>query len=79
MAELEAEGQISTLPPAVLGGMVIVPMGLLVAMSGGVPTTVAQAPDTQASAARARAIVMNVERQLGYEPVDGRWRNSATT
>jgi hypothetical protein len=30
----------------------------------------AEAPDTQASAARARAIVLEIERQLGFEPTD---------
>jgi hypothetical protein len=30
----------------------------------------AQTVDTQASAARARAVVMEVERQLGFEPTD---------
>src|ERR1035438_8744402 len=29
-----------------------------------------QAADTQASAARARAVVMEIERQLGFEPTD---------
>src|SRR5207247_8629329 len=32
--------------------------------------TLSQPADTQAVAARARAIVMDVERQLGYDPVD---------
>jgi hypothetical protein len=70
LAELDAEGQVSTLPPAVLGGLVVVPIGLLAAMGGPplpAPTTRA---DTQASAARARAIVMEVERGLGFEPTD---------
>ena len=50
--------------------MLVVPIGLMEAMSGGgvsVPTT---PKDTQASAARARAIVMDVERRLGFEPTD---------
>ena len=70
MEQLDLEGQISALPPVVLGGLVVVPMGLLAKMAGGkaaLPTTPA---DTQASAARARAIVMNVERGLGFEPID---------
>jgi hypothetical protein len=59
---------LSTLPPAVLGGLVVVPIGLLASIGGKpVPTPPA---DTQASAARARAIVMDVERGLGFEPVD---------
>src|SRR5690606_22437014 len=62
--------QISALPPVVLGGVAVVPVGLLAkVMDRAVP--VAAAPvDAQASAARARAIVMDVERQLGFKPVD---------
>jgi superfamily II DNA or RNA helicase len=70
LAELDREAQISALPPVVLGGLVVVPMGLVAAMTGrtfAAPTTPV---DTQASAARARAAVMEVERALGFEPVD---------
>jgi SNF2 family DNA or RNA helicase len=67
--ELNLESQISALPPVVLGGMVVVPQGLLMAMKGR--TTVQTAPtDTQASATRARSIIMEIERGLGFEPVD---------
>ena len=68
MAQLDGEEQISALPPAVIGGFVVVPAGLLAAMSGGAAPR--QEVDTQAVAARARAIVMKEERRLGYEPVD---------
>ncbi len=68
MAQLDGEEQISALPPGVLGGLVVVPAGLLAAM-GGRPAP-RQAKDTQAVAAKARAIVMEVERGLGFEPVD---------
>ena len=45
-------------------------MGLLAPMTGR-RTDGATAPvDTQASAARARAIVMEIERSLGFEPTD---------
>ena len=68
MAQLEREEKISALPPAVIGGLVVIPMGLLADMTG------AAAPrrpvDTQKSAAKARAIIMEVERGLGFEPVD---------
>lgn len=70
MAQLDLEGQISALPPVILGGLVVVPAGLLSVITG-TPLPVATSPaDTQASAARARALVMDVERQLGYQPVD---------
>lgn len=48
----------------------VVPMGLLVAMAGRSKPTSAESPDTQASAARARAVVMEIERSLGFNPVD---------
>lgn len=69
LAELDREAQISALPPIVLGGLIVVPVGLVAAMTGRAfnPTISA---DTQASAARARAIVMEVERSLGFEPTD---------
>jgi superfamily II DNA or RNA helicase len=70
LAELDAEGKISTLPPAVLGGLVVVPAGLLASMTGRPPRGLTPASDTQASAARAREVVMEIERQLGYEPID---------
>ncbi len=69
LRQLELEGQISALPPVILGGLVVVPMGLLAKISG-VRRAMAVAPDTQASAARARAIVMEIERSLGFEPTD---------
>ena len=72
MAELEREAQISALPPVILGGVVVVPTGLLALMSGKPqPQPFAGTPvDLQASAARARAAVMAVERELGFEPTD---------
>ncbi len=68
LADLKRDAQISPRPPVVLGGLLVVPRGLLDAMAGrpAPPTTV----DTQASAARARDIVMAIERRLGFEPTD---------
>ena len=54
----------------VLGGLLVVPAGLIAAMTGRAPSTMVQSPDTQAAAARARAIVMAIERGLGFEPTD---------
>ena len=68
LGELDREAQISALPPVVLGGLMVVPAGLVAAMTGR------QAPDhpvdTQIAAARARAIVMEAERALGFDPTD---------
>ena len=68
--DLKLEAQISPLPPVVLGGMLVVPKGLLMAMTGQAAAVFTTPADTQASAARARAIVMEIERRLGFEPTD---------
>jgi len=70
LAELDREAQISALPPVVLGGLVVVPLGLVAQITGRPLAAPASPADTQASAARARAIVMQVERALGFEPTD---------
>ena len=70
MAELKLERQISPLPPVVLGGMLVVPAGLVAKMTGRASIDSASPVDTQAAAARARAIVMDIERGLGFEPTD---------
>ena len=67
--ELRLEAQISPLPPVVLGGLLVVPAGLLALLTGQSPRQLTTA-DTQASAARARAAIMEVETSLGFEPTD---------
>ena len=71
MDELRLEKQIAPLPPVVIGGLLVVPAGLIAAVKGekaGCPPT--PPVDTQASAAKAREIVMQIERELGYVPTD---------
>ena len=70
MERLDLEGQVSAVPPVVLGGLVVVPAGLLAQMTGKPSHTVTRIADTQASAARARLAIMEVERGLGFEPTD---------
>jgi hypothetical protein len=70
LEQLDLEAQISALPPVVLGGLVVVPAGLVARMTGRPAPAATQPVDTQASAARARAAVMEVERSLGFDPVD---------
>ena len=70
MEKLDLEKQISALPPVVLGGLIVVPTGLLAEMTGSPLPTALTGGDKQASAARARAAVMEVERSLGFEPTD---------
>ena len=60
----------TALPPVVLGGVVVVPMGWLARLIGRPLAATVTATDTQVSAARARLIVMAVERRLGFEPID---------
>ena len=50
MDEIQRERQLSPLPPVVLGGVLVVPVGLLRKMKGEVSASTAS-PDTQASAA----------------------------
>ncbi len=70
LEELRLEAQMSPLTPVVLGGVLVIPAGLIAAMTGR-PVAAAPPPvDTQASAAKARAIVMAIERELGFEPID---------
>jgi SNF2 family DNA or RNA helicase len=71
MQELALERQIAPLPPVVMGGLLVIPLGLLRRWGYAQPARTPTGPvDTQASAARAREIVMEVERGLGFEPVD---------
>jgi SNF2 family DNA or RNA helicase len=70
LADLKLEAQITPLPPVVLGGVLVVPAGLLAAIAGRALLQPQAARDTQAAAARARQVVMEIERRLGFEPVD---------
>ena len=70
LEELKLEARISPLPPLVLGGLLVVPKGLVDEIAGRDTGDAERVSDTQASAARARDIVMEVERGLGYEPTD---------
>ena len=54
----------------ILGGLLVVPMGLIAAMAGRGTVDPQRIVDTQAAAARAREIVLEIERGLGFDPVD---------
>jgi superfamily II DNA or RNA helicase len=79
MEELKLERQISPLPPVVLGGLLVVPAGLIAAMTGKPLPTPAPTVDTQAAAARARAIVMEWNVALDSSRPTARARSSVTT
>ncbi len=71
LADLEQERKLSALPPVVLGGAMIVPVGLLRKLRGeeeAAPTTFSI--DTERSERLAMDAVMAAERQLGYAPRD---------
>jgi hypothetical protein len=71
MEELQLEAKLSPLPPVVLGGLLIIPAGLIAKIAPDTSVRPTTPPaDTQLAAARARQIVMEVERGLGFEPVD---------
>lgn len=70
LEELSLERQIYPGTPAVLGGVLVVPKGLMDKLSGLIQPNEEATTDTQAIAARARAIVMEEERAMGYRPTD---------
>ena len=76
MQELKREAKLAPLPPVILGGMLVIPQGLVDRLSNTKLITPAStaAPnaiiDTQAAGERARQIVMDIEHGLGYEPID---------
>jgi superfamily II DNA or RNA helicase len=71
LSELEQERKLSALPPVVLGGAMVVPIGLLRKLQG---ETAASPPDfainTEESERRAMQAVMDTERRLGFKPRD---------
>lgn len=74
LVELEQERKLSPLPPVVLGGAMIVPIGLLQKLGGGDAADKSSPPmfaqDTKRSEMLAMNAVMEAERRLGYVPRD---------
>ena len=70
LEELAQEAKLSPLPPVVIGGVLIVPAGLIRKLQKNSPESFRPPIDTSISAARARAVIMEVERGLGFQPVD---------
>jgi len=69
LEELQKERQLAPLPPVVIGGLLVVPAALIDRTTDNAATMVASR-DTLEAAAKARAIVMEIERSLGFDPVD---------
>jgi len=72
LGELEQERKLSPLPPVVVGGVLVVPQGLLNRLSGQnkPPDIELFAHETARIERMAMEAVMQVERQLGYLPCD---------
>ena len=70
LEELKLETHISPLPPVVLGGLLIAPKVLIDRFTGGTESIKKHPVNTHASAARARKIIMDIERKLGNDTTD---------
>ncbi|MCC5647015.1 DEAD/DEAH box helicase family protein [Nostoc sp. CHAB 5824] len=71
LEELEQERRLSPLPPVVVGGALVVSVVLLQRMQGKQQATTAMfARETERVEKAAMTAVMEVERNLGYEPTD---------
>jgi superfamily II DNA or RNA helicase len=71
LTELEQECKLSPLPPVVVGGALVIPIGLLQRLQGipaSTPTLFAR--ETKRVELRAMATVMAAEQALGYQPRD---------
>ena len=74
--ELEQERQISALPPVVIGGSIVVPIGIIRRLQPTSPDATAAVDAAEAAENRRRIelramrLVMETERLLGYEPRD---------
>ena len=68
--DLQQERQISPLPPNIIGGAMIVPLGLLNKLIDSSTTPALHAKETKRVEMIAMKAVMDVERELGFEPHD---------
>ncbi len=68
MHELEQERKLSALPPVIIGGVLVVPQGLLDTLTGGSAALFAH--ETARVEQLAMAAVMRAEAELGYVPRD---------
>ena len=71
LENLNAEQQLSSLPPVVTGGALIVPSGLLSSLRGTAARDVAERARQRSAVERAAVdAVMAIERALGHDPVE---------
>ncbi len=72
LSELEQERKLSPLPPVVVGGVLVVPQGLLNRLTGqsDIPSIEQYAQETARIERIAMETIMQAERQLGYIPCE---------
>lgn len=71
LAEIQKEKEITSLPPDVTGGALIIPKGLLDELTGGDTGLFSDSSDDRRTIeSAAMNAVMEIERGLGYEPKD---------
>lgn len=70
LAELETEKLISATPPVIVGGALVLPRGLLDSIMGRPDTFSADAASRREIELAGMNAVMDIERLLGFEPVD---------
>lgn len=70
LAEIDCERHIASLPPAVLGGALVIPRGLLDHLMGRHPTVTPDADNRRAVECAAMEAVMRHEREAGFIPRD---------
>jgi hypothetical protein len=70
LAELETEKLISAMPPVIVGGAIVIPVGLLNKLMGKPDTFAADAMARRTIELAAMKAVMDIETSLGYIPSD---------
>lgn len=70
LADLEKERQISAMPPVVVGGSIVIPRGILDTIMGYDETPYTDVAARRRIELRAMQAIMDIERSLGFIPVD---------
>lgn len=70
LSELDRERMVSATPPVVMGGALVIPKGLLHKLTGTHTPDVFGHGDRQSVEYAAMKAVLDIERELGFEPVD---------
>ena len=71
LEELDAERQLASMPPVVVGGALVIPAGLLASLTGTAPADVSlHAQERTATERAAVDAVMQAERTVGRDPVE---------